>query len=243
MSRIPRRAAPAFVAPVLTVLTVLTALVLAGCSSAAIEGQGSVVSPASQASPPITSFPSSADTPTDTPTATPTVSTSAPRPTRTKATVPPASGVQVCPSKSKPPFCYKLPAGFRDYSYLKTYGKGWQYHTLVSVGRHDLIEVLGSREKHSYDKLDNGELRSYFDKSLRAKPGHYSVKHAGAVKKITLDGNRGFEQHVIFTDGVHGDTTTVFRGKAVISLGCQSQDQAARVRAACSSVHHSIRIR
>ena len=156
--------------------------------------------------------------------------------------MPPAPAVKVCPSRSNPPFCYSLPDGFRDYSSLNNYGKGWQYKTLVSVGRHDLVEVLGSREKGSYDKLSDSELRSNFNRSLKARAGRYSVRRAGPVRQVRLDGARAFEQHAVFTDGVQADTTTVVRGRTVVSIGCQSQSQKARVLTACARVHRSIDI-
>lgn len=225
------------------VAVALVLLTVGGCSSAAIDGQGSVASVQSSgsAAPSITSFPSSTpatvlpDTGTSVPTETPAS-------TPTRSSVPAQPAVKVCPKRSKPPFCYALPSGFRNFSDLGNYGKGWMYRTLVSAGLHDLIEVLGSRVKTSYDRLDNRELQKYFHQYLRAKPGRYSVRHAGPARRTQVDGARAFEQHVVFTDGVHGDTTTVFRGRTAVSISCQSQEFASRVAAACGAVHRSIHI-
>ena len=158
--------------------------------------------------------------------------------------VPPVSPLhEICPAGVYQPFCFRVPAGFQNYSYLTTYGKGWMYRTLVSVGRHDLIEVLASRERTSTDTLSNTALRKYYDRTLRARRGRYSVHRAGSVHRVRVDGARAFEQHSVFVDGVHGDTTTVFRGRSIISISCQSQTLAGKVHTGCASIHRSLVIR
>lgn len=216
------------------------AVALAGCTPT-VSGSGVLASVAtSPTPPPLTkpAFPSA--TP---PTPTPTVVPSTPEPT---IAGPSAAAGLVCPSKAvtaaNAPFCYRLPPGFTDYSNLNNYGAGWTFRTLVSVGRHDLIEVLGYEYKTSTDSLSDAALRQFYNRSGRLNVGKLNVTQAGPVQATRVDGSRAFQQEARYRDGVRTRSMRVYSGRTVISIECQSKAKPAVIAHGCESIRSTIQI-
>src|SRR3954462_4651320 len=128
--------------------TILALVVLLSACSSPVAGQGAVDgSGASGTGDSSVSSPSSEPSTITTPSAPPS-SSSAPSPSSTPSPSPsPSSGRSPCRrpvvTDDGAAFCYTLPAGFYDYSSQKDFGLAWDWRTMVGLGAHDLIEVLG----------------------------------------------------------------------------------------------------
>jgi hypothetical protein len=140
------------------------------------------------------------------------------------------------------PFCYQLPPGYQDYSFLTNYGAGWTFRTLVSVGRHDLIEVLGFEYPTSTDGYSDAQLRAFYDRSGRFRVGKLNIVAAGPVVAQRVNGSRAFEQTAQYRNGVHTISLRVYAGRTVISIGCQYKARPAVVRRGCDSIRSTIQI-
>lgn len=137
------------------------------------------------------------------------------------------------------PFCYTLPTGFTDFSSLKNYGKGWTYRTLVSVGQHDLIEVFAAGSADT-DRLSEAALKAQYEKVFLLRVGALGIAQADPAQRTSVDGARAYRQVARYKNGVATDIVTVYRGRSVLSVQCQSQQQKAMVEAACGSVLSSL---
>ncbi|SHG47602.1 hypothetical protein SAMN05443575_2051 [Jatrophihabitans endophyticus] len=139
------------------------------------------------------------------------------------------------------PFCYRLPSGFTDFSTITGYGEEWRYRTLVSVGRHDLVEVLASPIADT-STLSQRELRARFEDTLALRVGTYGFVRVGAVTTTTVAGARAFRQPGRYRTGVRTDNTTIYLGRTVATVACQSQDSPATVRIGCAEVKASLQL-
>jgi len=140
------------------------------------------------------------------------------------------------------PFCYPLPAGFTDFSSIGNYGQGWTYRTLVSLGQHDLIEVLAYRVNFDADALTTAKLTAIYDGGPELAPGRFTIVHASKPQSSVVSGGRAFRQVGLYSSGVSIDMTTVYRGHTWLTISCQSLTDGAAVARACAAVRDQIRI-
>lgn len=140
------------------------------------------------------------------------------------------------------PFCYPLPAGFADYSYLSDYEPAWTYRTLVSVDQHDLIAVLAIRIDFDASSESAAQLRSVYHRGPELAPGKFALKTASPTRRVTIDGATAFRQTGVFTSGISTDTTTIYRGHTWAEVECQSLDHPKKVAAACETVLRNVQI-
>lgn len=166
-----------------------------------------------------------------------TASAPAPSPTRTAPGVPACAPPSVTVAGA--PFCFTLPKGFRNYSSLKDYGKGWTYRTLVSVGQHDLIEVFASGGADT-DRLGEAALKALYQRVFLVRVGTLGIAQAEPARRTSVDGARAYRQVARYKNGVATDIVTVYRGRSVLSVQCQSAQQKATVAAGCASVLSSL---
>ncbi len=231
--------------PVLALAALTAVACVAGCTGGSSPSRSSSSLSSAASSAPSTS--SSAVTPAGTspaPTSTSvsapvstTATTPAPRPTRTSPGVPACAPTSITVAKA--PFCFTLPAGFTNFSSLRNYGKGWTYRTLVSIGQHDLVEVFAAANADT-DATSEAGLKAMYDRVFLLHKGELGITQAGPAQRIAVDGARAYRQVARYSNGVSTDITTVYRGRTVLSIQCQSLDQKATVEAACASVQASL---
>jgi hypothetical protein len=139
------------------------------------------------------------------------------------------------------PFCYPLPAGFVDYSYLSDYEPAWTYRTLVSTDRHDLLEVLAIRVDVAFSQ-NPAQLWAIYHRGPELAPGKFSLKSASPIRRLTVDGATAFRQTGTFTNGIATDTTTIYTGHTWAEVECQWLDHRNEVAAACEDVLNKMRV-
>jgi hypothetical protein len=214
----------------------LAALTAVACAAGCTGSSSPAASPArsSSGAPSVTtpSVPSTAPASTSSAGTTP-----APRPTRAAPGVPACAPTSITVAKA--PFCFTLPAGFTDFSSLRNYGKGWTYRTLVSIGQHDLIEVLAAANPDT-DATSEAALKAMYGKVFLLHAGELNITQAGPAQRVAVDGARAYRQVARYSNGVSTDVTTVYRGRTVLNIQCQTLDRKATVEAACASVQASL---
>lgn len=206
-------------------------LALSGCTSSAVGGHGSAAPGAPTVA---TTTATSTAAPTVGPASTPATPTSAPDPNLNC----PAGSI----SATGAPFCYPLPRGFSDFSAQNNYGTGWTYKTLVSLGGHDLIEVLGGVYPNDTDSMSADQLRRFFNRSGRLQKGELGIVSAGKVRPTRVAGHRGFVQAGRYRNGVRTVDTRVYAGRSVVAIYCQSKARKPQVTQACTQVRKKIHI-
>jgi hypothetical protein len=167
-------------------------------------------------------------------------------PSAAGSTTPTGAVVPGCPAESVGaaggPFCYPLPAGFRDFSARDDYAYGWQWRTLVSVGPHDLIEVLGHPVSTDLTALAEPAARSFVEQ-LRLRPEGVNIVSAGALKPTTVDGKRAYQQDATYTGGIEVRSWAVLTQSAAVYVSCQMTSAGgAKVKAACDEVVRTLQI-
>jgi hypothetical protein len=156
------------------------------------------------------------------------------------SSVPARPAVAGCPASAvtapDAPFCYPLPDGFTDHSTELDYAYGWQWRTLVSLGPHDLIEVIGQPVQADLDKLSEAQALSYAQQ-LELQVNALGVLHASALVPTYVDGARGYLQVAQYAGGITVQNVNVLRGDNVIEISCQhTTAHAEAVTRACSTV-------
>ena len=140
------------------------------------------------------------------------------------------------------PFCYPLPAGFADNSSATDYAYGWDWRTLVSIGTHDLIQVIGHPVQADLDTLTPVDALNFME-SLLLRETTPGVLTATTLTNMTIDGARAFRQDAHYTIGVDTQNYTILRGHSVVSISCQyTPSRATKVTAACADVLATIGI-
>jgi hypothetical protein len=140
------------------------------------------------------------------------------------------------------PFCYALPSGFTDYSDKTSYARGWRWKTLVSIGRHDLIEVLAQPIQRDLDRMTSTQARVYVA-TFALHRGIHGVNQVTPLTGTQVDGARAFRQFVTYGSGVHAYAYNVLRGHSVVYLSCQyTAARRVAVLAGCQRVLATIRI-
>src|SRR4051812_9144370 len=145
-------------------------------------------------------------------------------PSAAGSTIPTGPAVPGCPpgaiGAAGGPFCYPLPAGFRDFSTRQDYAYGWQWRTLVSAGPHDLIEVLGHPVTTDLSTLSEPAARAFVEQ-LRLRPEGVNIISAGDVKRTTVDSMRAYQQDATYTGGIAVRSWAVLTQNAAIYVSCQ----------------------
>lgn len=154
--------------------------------------------------------------------------------------VPVTAGVSGCPphavTAADAPFCYPLPKGFTDFSARDDYAYGWQWRTLVAIGPHDLIQVLGEPVQTDIDKLSDAQTL-VFARQLSLRVGALGVLQTGPVTTSSVDNARAFVQDATYAHGIRAHNYVVMRGHDVIVISCQSTPgRAATVYDACTQL-------
>jgi len=217
------------------IIVLTLGLALSGCTSSAVGGHGSAApGAATPATTPVTTTSAPPSAPGVEPSSGPGTPTSAPDPNLNC----PAGAI----SATGAPFCYPLPRGFSDFSAQNNYGTGWTYKTLVSLGGHDLIEVLGGVYPNDTDSMTADRLRQFFNRSGRLQKGELGIVHAGQVRPTRVAGHRGFVQTGRYRNGVRTVDTRVYAGRSVVAIYCQSKTRKPQVTQACAEVRNKIHI-
>ena len=139
------------------------------------------------------------------------------------------------------PFCYPLPAGFTDFSFLQTYAPAWDYKSLVSITDEDLITVLAEDLRQDSDTATAHQRQVWFA-SQRVVVGQSGVTKVGVVRPTTVDGATATEQDAITSSGVHLHVVAVLRGRTIVNLHCEWVQDRDAVERACEQVIANIKI-
>ena len=139
------------------------------------------------------------------------------------------------------PFCYPLPGGFVDSSSLKNYGGGWQYKTLISAGKYDLVEVLGGRLPFDSSSYTDAQLRAYAD-PRRFHPGDPGLVRVTPLTPTSVAGSRAYQQTAGNDVGAKLQAIFVFHGRSEVYIQCERRDNAIVAEAGCKEVLASIQI-
>jgi hypothetical protein len=156
-----------------------------------------------------------------------------------------ATALQCAPgtvSAKGAPFCYALPDGFTDNSALTSYGAGWRYRTLVSVGQYDLVEVLAARLPFDSDTYSDDKLRGYARVLLAQVVVEASRASASAVSSIRVAGVRGYEQTVKLHNGATERSILAYRGHTEVYVQCEHRDKVNSAQAGCARVLATIQV-
>ena len=134
------------------------------------------------------------------------------------------------------PFCYPLPQGFADHSAATDYAPGWQWRTLVSIGTHDLIQVIGHPVQADLDTLTPVDALNFME-TLALRETTPGVLTATTLTNVTVNGGRAFRQDAHYAIGVDTQNYTILRGHNVVSISCQfTPSGATQVTAACADI-------
>jgi hypothetical protein len=225
------------IAPALLLLALL-----AGCSST-VKGAGSFAgaapSPSGTAAPTATG--SSSPTPTDSGSASTT-------PGRSSLSC--AGGKTIRPGSA--PYCYLLPAGFKDVSgqTSTTVGQSGEHPSSVAFqqdtitsGIRDLIIVLDFTLKINSNDLSDDVLTQQLTTLITNFESQGFTFATKTPERVTVDGSRGFVYHAKAREGYSSDLVFAFRGTQEIELNCQYKARQQQIQTACQQILGSMQIK
>lgn len=144
------------------------------------------------------------------------------------------------------PFCYRLPAGYADYSTRSDYALGWTYRSEVAIGQGDLITVAAIDMHQDSDRLSRHALLRTWVGNQRMIVGSLgAVTAASDMTTLFIDGARAWVQDVAERSGPQLASVRVFtvvRGRTLLSIHCQYLPGHASVLTACQSVVGDIQL-
>lgn len=222
----------------LTVTVVLAAWPVTTSCSATVGGHGAYAAGPSPAPPaPGTASPSGRSTPTPSP------DPVRYDPGRTRLTC--TGGPALAPGGA--PYCYLLPAGFRDVSGQIRLGAGTgnaRYVSAVGLAGRDLIVVMVYRPPSNTDLLPDGGLRQHLRTVLTSLTASGFVFGSHPPRMSRVDRARAFTFHATTRDGsFQSDLTFVFRGLSEVEVLCQYANRKATVQRGCRQVLRSLQVR
>jgi hypothetical protein len=158
-----------------------------------------------------------------------------------------AGGTVLQPSNA--PYCYLLPAGFRDVSTQTstTVGQTGEHPSSVAMAGEritpavrDLIIVLDFTLRLDTDTLPDQSLVQ----QLNVLIGQFETQgfsfSSRVPERTRLDGARGFTYHARARDGYASDIVFAFRGKQEVEVNCQFKIHETAIRRACGSILASL---
>jgi len=147
------------------------------------------------------------------------------------------------------PYCYLLPAGFRDVSSLTTtaVGQSGEHPSSVALASEpvtpavrDLIIVLDFTLRLDTDPLSDEDLVRQLDVLIGQFESQGFTFDSRVPARITVDGARGFQYHATSREGYSSDLVFTFRGKQEVELNCQYKAHQTQIRQACDSILASL---
>jgi len=182
---------------------------------------------------------------TDTPTATPSATSSdAGRSSLS------CSGGTVLQPKSAP-YCYLLPAGFKDVSSLTstTVGQTGEHPSSVALASEtitptvrDLIIVLDFTLRLDTDNLSDDQLVQQLNTLITQFESQGFTFESRTPERSTVDGARGFGYHAKAREGYSSDIVFAFRGKQEVEVNCQYKVHQADIQRACGQIMSTVQI-
>ncbi|HSV67231.1 MAG TPA: hypothetical protein VLJ59_15140 [Mycobacteriales bacterium] len=145
------------------------------------------------------------------------------------------------------PYCYRLPAGFRDVSKQVRLGAGIgnaKYLSAVGLAGRDLIVVLVYRPPSNTDLLPNAKIGQDLQAILTSltRSGFVFATRTPTVGQV--DRARAFTYHAVSKDRTfQSDLTFAFRGLSEVEVLCQYSDRKDAVQHACREVQATMQIR
>jgi len=142
------------------------------------------------------------------------------------------------------PFCYPVPAGFRDETAQIQPEPGWTYRSRVALSTETWIGVVASSVGDDTDADDDTALAKRAEQ-MHMKKGQFETTTATEYTRLKVAGARAFEQYVTYKTGVAARSIVVYRGRTIVQITCflvPNTEAAERSRAACSQVLDTIQI-
>jgi hypothetical protein len=160
-----------------------------------------------------------------------------------------AGGTVLQPANA--PYCYLLPAGFKDVSALTrtTVGQSGEHPTSIAVAGdditqdvRDLIIVLDFTLRLDTDSLSDQDLVRQLDTLIGQFEAQGFTFDTRVPGRASVDGARGFTYHARAREGYLSDLVFAFRGRQEVELNCQYKAHQAAIRGACGTVLASLQI-
>jgi hypothetical protein len=187
----------------------------------------------------------------------PTATSAAPSPTATaspgdpgtpgRSTLSCSGGKVLHPSHA--PYCFLLPAGFRDVSTQAgtTVGQTGEHPTSVTLAGQaitpalrDLIIVLDFTLRLNTDTLPDEVLVQQLNVLISQFETQGFSFSSRTPERSRLDGARGFTFHARSRDGYASDIVFAFRGKQEVEVNCQFKLHQTAIRRGCGSILASL---
>ncbi|HSV67230.1 MAG TPA: hypothetical protein VLJ59_15135 [Mycobacteriales bacterium] len=210
---------------------------LAGCTSS-VDGRGSLAEPSPSATPAVTAAATSS------PSATPELTGAGGSTTHREALS--CSGRVIAPAGA--PYCYSMPAGFRDVTDQVNIGANagttGQHRSAVALASKDLILVVDFPLNADSDKISSQSLVDQL-KMVIAQFEQQGFRFDSAVPdEVTVDGARAFGYHASTTRGDYSsDFLFVFRGRHEVEINCQYATRQADIERGCAAVRGSVQVK
>jgi hypothetical protein len=145
------------------------------------------------------------------------------------------------------PYCYLLPAGFRDVSGQIRLGAGTgnaRYVSAVGLAGRDLVVVMVYRPPSDTDLLPADRIGHDLQAVLTSLTASGFVFGSRTPEVSRVDRARAFTFHAASRDGsFQSDLTFVFRGLVEVEVLCQYADRKMAVQRACRRVLRSLQVR
>ena len=183
-------------------------------------------------------------------------------PPATSAAPPPATGAPGRPGRAalscaggrvlqpaNAPYCFLLPAGFRDVSAqaVTTVGQTGEHPTSVALAGQainpalrDLIIVLDFSLRLDTDTLPDEVLVQQLNVLISQFETQGFSFSSRVPERTRVDGARGFTFHARARDGYASDIVFAFRGKQEVEVNCQFRLHATDIRRGCGSILASL---
>jgi hypothetical protein len=221
----------------------LALLAVAGCSTT-VSGSGSFDTAAGP-----TGSGTASPSPTGSGTASPTPTGSGSG-TEGRQTLACAGGKVLRPANA--PYCYLLPAGFKDVSGLTstTVGQSGEHPSSVAVstdtisaGIRDLIILLDFTLKIDSDELSDDTLVRQLAVLITQFESQGFTFTTKTPERLTVDGARAFVYHARANQGYFSDLVFAFRGTQEVELNCQYKLRQAQIQQGCQQILGSLQIK
>lgn len=221
----------------------LVAVALAGCGTKAVTGSGRYEGTAAPTSSGSTGTPTPTDTGTGNGTPTPTG-------TGSRSSLACSGGKVLQPANA--PYCYVLPAGFKDVSGLTstTVGQSGEHPSSVAVssdtisaGIRDLIIVLDFTLKIDSNNLDDETLVRQLTVLITQFEQQGFTFATKTPERLQVDGARGYVYHARAKEGYSSDLVFAFRGSQEVELNCQYKLRQAQIQGACQQILGTLQIK
>jgi hypothetical protein len=225
------------------IVPVVALLALAGCGSKTVTGSGSFGGPATP-----TASGTSGPAPTDSGSSSPAPTGSGS--TQGRDTLSCSGGKVLHPTNA--PYCYALPAGFKDVSgqTSTTVGNTGEHPSSVAVssdtitaGIRDLIIVLDFTLKVDSNDLSDDTLVRQLTALITQFESQGFTFVTKTPERVSVDGARSFVYHAKAREGYFSDLVFIFRGEQEVELNCQYKGRQAQIQQACQQILGSLQIK